>query len=76
MDEGHHFSSMTVMNKRDNFSWEIINVYGPVRNEKKVEFLRELYQNIQKCSKPLVICGDFNMIRYHQEKSSGAIHNI
>jgi hypothetical protein len=38
------FSSMTVENKKDKFYWEIVNVYGPVRNERKCEFLKELYQ--------------------------------
>jgi hypothetical protein len=30
---------MIVVNKRDIVCWEIINVYGPVRKEKKIEFL-------------------------------------
>jgi hypothetical protein len=64
MDEGLFFSNVIVVNKQDNFSWEIINVYGLVRNEKKGIFLQELYQKLMRCEVPVVVCGDFNMIKY------------
>jgi exonuclease III len=48
MDEGEFFSSITIENRKDNF-WEVINVYGPVKKERKGVFLQELYQKIQRC---------------------------
>jgi endonuclease/exonuclease/phosphatase family metal-dependent hydrolase len=75
MDEGVFFSSMSLENRKDKFCWEIINVYGPMREEKKVNFYRSFTKNM-RCQVPIVICGDFNMIRYNHEKSYGASHNI
>jgi exonuclease III len=75
MDEGKFFSCITIENRKDNFCWEVINVYGPVK-EINGEFLQELYQKIQRCQDPFVICGDFNMIRYSHEKSSRGAHNV
>jgi hypothetical protein len=49
MDEGFFSSNMTVENKKVKFYWEIVNVYGPVRNERKCEFLKELYQKNRRC---------------------------
>jgi exonuclease III len=75
MDEGRYFSSIGVENKKDKLCWEIINVYGPVKTE-KAEFLHKFYQKIQRRGKPMVVCGDFNMVRYCHEKSSGGVHSI
>lgn len=41
---GKFFSSIRVENTKEWFIWEIINVYGPVQDERKVEFLQELFQ--------------------------------
>jgi endonuclease/exonuclease/phosphatase family metal-dependent hydrolase len=35
-----------------------------------------LYQKIQRCGKLIVVCGDFNMLRYCHEKRSGGVHNV
>jgi hypothetical protein len=61
---------MKVVNKQDNFGSEIVNVYGPVRNERKGIFLQELYQKLLRCEVLVVVCGDINMIRYGFEKST------
>jgi hypothetical protein len=65
-----------VVNKHDNFSWKIINVYGPVRNEKKGIFSQELYQKQLRCEVLVVVCGDLNMIKYGFEKSTRANYSI
>lgn len=70
MDEGEFFSSITVETRLDNFQWEIINVYGPVQLERKGHFLQELTAKISSVSCPVVVGGDFNLIRYAWEKST------
>jgi hypothetical protein len=42
--KGTFFTRMKIVSKKDNFQWEIINVYDPVQNERKSEFLSELSQ--------------------------------
>lgn len=74
MDSGKFFSSIIIENKKENFKWEIINVYGSVQDNRKVEFLQELFQKIQSSRCPVVVGGDFNQIRYSPEKSNDNIH--
>jgi hypothetical protein len=50
--------------------WEIINIYGPVQVERKTTFLQDLSQKVSNMNWPLVLGGDFNMIRFPWEKSS------
>jgi exonuclease III len=47
MDAEEFFSSIKIINRCDNFEWEVINVYGPVQHEKKAGFLAELGQKIE-----------------------------
>lgn len=46
-----------------------------MQDERKTRFLQELFQKIQETLVPVVIGGDFNMIRYGHEKSSGNTNN-
>jgi exonuclease III len=56
-DSGSFLSSLLVITKEDNFQWELINVYGPVQNDRKLDFIQEMDQKI-------VMGGDFNLMRY------------
>jgi exonuclease III len=69
-DNGEFFSSLGVITRDDNFQWEIIYVYGPVHTERKSAFLQELNQKMLSVSWPIVMGGDFNLIRFSWEKSS------
>jgi hypothetical protein len=55
MVEGNHVSWVKIRNRVDDFCWEVINVYGPVRKEFKASFLEELYQKIQSNFGPLMV---------------------
>lgn len=74
MSNGEFQSSIKIKDQRDGFQWEIINVYGPVQIERKASFLQELFRKIQEADVPLLIGGDFNMIRYAHEKSNENLH--
>jgi hypothetical protein len=52
MDKGKFFSSVKIKNSGDNFCWEVINVYGPVKHELKSQFCQELYEKIKKIDIP------------------------
>jgi exonuclease III len=69
-DKGEFFTSMKLVSNLDKFTWEIINVYGPVQIERKQHFLDELTQKVTDMTDPFIIGGDFNMIRFVWEKSS------
>lgn len=68
-DEESFFSSIQA-NRKDDVVWEVINVYGPVQNERKQNFLEELANKINNTQCSFIIGGDFNLIRYASEKST------
>jgi endonuclease/exonuclease/phosphatase (EEP) superfamily protein YafD len=74
-DKGEFFTSMKVTGKQENYTWEVINVYGPVQMERKTAFLKELTNKISSTEDPFLIGGDFNMIRFPWEKSSDITSN-
>jgi hypothetical protein len=56
-------------NKIDNFEWVLIAVYvGPAQEESKHSFLQEITQACNIETTPLMIGGDFNIIRSRKEK--------
>lgn len=75
MDCGKFYSSITIENKQERFRWEIVNVYGPVQDNRIVEFLQELFQKLQNLELPVVVGEDFNWISYSHEKSSDNINH-
>ena len=74
-DKGEFFQSLTIRNVDDDFEWELINVYGPMQDDKKREFLQELVCKIHSVSLPCVVGGDFNMVRRVEDKSTGQVNN-
>jgi len=57
-------------NISDNFQWCLFNVYGPVQDNRKAEFLNELAEMISTCQLPLFMGGDFNLVRRVENKTS------
>ena len=65
----------TGKNKCDGFIWHLVTVYGTSYNDKKLEFIAELHDTMTSASYPILICGDFNLIRNETEKSDGQINH-
>ena len=53
-----------------NFKWEIIIVYGPADHSRSAAFLEELHRKISAASLPVVVGGDFNLLRVAEDKSN------
>ena len=64
------FLSMSITDRRVNLSWEVIIVYGPVDHGRSAVFLAELHDKVERCTTPVVVAGDFNLIRQEDDKSS------
>jgi hypothetical protein len=47
VDKGNFYSSIKVQDIKENVLWEVINVYGPVQNDRKTEFLEEFLTKIR-----------------------------
>ncbi|KAE8799373.1 hypothetical protein D1007_25313 [Hordeum vulgare] len=64
---------MTITNRRTHLSWEVIIVYGPADHVRSAEFLAELNNKVDRCTTPVVVAGDFNLIRWASDKSSSNV---
>ena len=50
-------------------------VYGSAYPEFKMDFVAELHDILDSASYPILICGDFNLVRNESEKSSGLVNH-
>lgn len=74
-DKGSFYVSMVIRNRLNNFRWELITVYGPANHAMSSDFISELSRKCLTTDLPLVIGGDFNMIREAADKSNGSADN-
>ncbi|KAE8771551.1 hypothetical protein D1007_56571 [Hordeum vulgare] len=73
MDRGEFFMSMKVWERAANFKWEVIVVYGPTDHTRSQAFLDEMHQMIEATTLPLIIWGDFNLIRSTLDKNNARV---
>ena len=62
---------MLQMNFWDKFlkiKWNLLVVYGAAQEENKISVLVELSRYCASNSDPMIVGGDFNIIRYSKEK--------
>src|SRR4051812_40272038 len=74
MDRGEFFVSMEIFERALNFKWEIVIVYGPADHRRSPAFLEELHLKISNSLLPVVVGGDFNLIRSPDEKNNDRIN--
>ncbi|XP_073358143.1 uncharacterized protein [Aegilops tauschii subsp. strangulata] len=73
MDRGSHFVNIEVWERDMNFKWEIIVVYGLADHSRSTAFLAELHAKIASATLPIVVGGDFNLLRSAEEKSNSRV---
>lgn len=71
--QGVYYLCVTVKNKKDGFTWDVINIYGPAQQRDRDNFLGELGDMLHQRVYPVIFGGDFNMYRFHHEKSNGIL---
>ena len=69
--DGDFHIKLHLQNRADNFIWSLVTVYGAAQEEYKEAFLRELVNLANDNPHPILIGGDFNMLRFPHEKSRG-----
>ena len=74
VDQGDFFISAKLLHRASNFKFEFIGVYGPADHVRSAEFLSELEQKVSSCQIPVVIGGDFNLIRGARDKNNNNIN--
>lgn len=65
---------MSVRDRRTNFRWRFITVYGPANHDLSGAFLDELRAVCQESPLPIILGGDFNLIREANDKNSENIN--
>jgi hypothetical protein len=63
-----------VYHHEGKFKFEIIGVYGPADHARSELFLQELEAKVNSCQHPVVVGGDFNLIRGPEDKSNDNIN--
>jgi hypothetical protein len=69
--DGDFHVKLHIRNKSDNFIWSLVAVYGAAQEEFKADFLREMVNLARDNPYPIIIGGDFNLLRFPFEKSKG-----
>jgi len=64
----HQEDFMLQMNLWDKIKWNLLIVYGAAQEENKINFLTELSAFCNRNKEPMLIGGDFNIIRYARER--------
>jgi hypothetical protein len=66
----HEFAvEAEVWDKKTKMSLRLITIYGPTHEERREQFLRELSTICAKNELPMIVGGDFNILRYSNEKN-------
>lgn len=53
-----------IQDKKSGFSWKLVVVYGSPYDSGKPDFIRELQDVMQKWQGPILVGGDFNLVRF------------
>ena len=67
---GHFSLSAHVLDKKENKELMLVTIYGPAQEDKKDQFLTELAQICSNKKYPMLLGGDFNILRFSSEKIS------
>jgi hypothetical protein len=68
IEEGDYYIKFRLCNKSAGFKWALIVVYGPAQADHKENFLDELVQVCSHERLPLLMGGDYNILRHPSKK--------
>jgi hypothetical protein len=74
IDQGTFFLSASLFNRETKFKFDMIGVYGPADHTRSHQFLADLEAKVSSCHFPVVVLGDFALIRGAQDKSNSNIN--
>ena len=68
VDVGDFCVKLFLRSKNDGFDWVLVSVYDAAQEEHKPQFLSELVRLYENETLPMMVGGDFNIIRKPEEK--------
>ncbi|XP_071683729.1 uncharacterized protein [Lolium perenne] len=72
--QGEFFLSAKLYHRPTKFKCEFIGVYGPADHSRSASFLQELEGRVDNSQFPIMLMGDFNLIRGAQDKNNSNIN--
>ena len=69
VDNGDFCVKLYLRSKQDGFEWILVSVYGAAQDSRKPEFLSELVRLCDNVTLPILLAGDFNIIRRQEGKN-------
>jgi hypothetical protein len=70
VDSGDYCVKLAITSKIDGFQWLLVPVYGAAQDNNKYEFLAELVRTCESETIPMLLAGDFNILRKPEDKSN------
>jgi hypothetical protein len=70
IDEGEFYIKFQLCNKSYGFKWALVSVYGLAQADQKEKFLVELVRMCSHEDLPLIMGGDYNILRHPYEKNN------
>lgn len=70
IDRGDFFLSMTLYPRSAHLKLKVIIVYGPADHSRSAAILVELQDKVHRCWVPILVAGDFKLIRSPSDKSA------
>jgi exonuclease III len=67
--KGDYMLQLNLWDKINKIKWNLLVVYGAAQEEYKMSFLTELSAFCSRNKEPILIGGDFNIIRYAKERN-------
>jgi hypothetical protein len=67
--QGEYMLQMNLWDKMNRIKWNFLVVYGAADEENKLDFLSELSSFCSRNKEPILIGGDFNILRYSSERN-------
>jgi hypothetical protein len=67
--QGDFMLQVNLWDKMNKIKWNLLVVYGAAQEENKVSFLTELSSFCSRNKDPILIGGDFNILRYAYERN-------
>ena len=72
VDVGDFCVKLYVKSKCDGFEWVLVSVYGAAQDEQKPMFLSELVRLCENEPLPMLVGGDFNILRKPEYKNNNS----
>jgi endonuclease/exonuclease/phosphatase family metal-dependent hydrolase len=74
IDRGRFFICTDIICRADRLRCRVMGIYGPADHSRSTYFLQELEGRVDTSQFPIMLMGDFNLIRGAQDKNNNNIN--